>query len=457
MQDASGNPPPSGPLRPAEGRSRHGAGTPIRSGQGAGTPPSQSRTRRWTLTLLVVWLALTYAPLSRAILRGPVYTRALDGAWSVHNEDLRTWRGLRWSAGFGAPKVTLATQIEDHTVDLPFPCQRIWVLCRTPGPVAHALGEELTLALLDRPGMQEVGYFTYRQLPNSAFRPPDLWITIDRLEGSSLTLPGHARSQGRLQVRMGQSTMAGPKDLFAGPHWVGQLTYSSSRTGLVPAASRWLPIARALRDALPLQQVLDRWQGPPERALPAVAVRWLHPPIRCETIAALKQHLPRVQQVAEGPAWMMHDVTSWVVESDGDAQETAATLLRNLRSDGWELEGDGAGIARLRRGSRQIDLRPLHGKPDQTLLEDRWGAQDDRPLVLTHLHPFTTSEIAEYLQEVQREGIPETSLQSLIAHVPPDRRRAVRTWLRQAAEEPQSHADTAERARVARLIDLLYD
>ena len=446
MQAPSDNTP-----SPGQAAAQAEAGAPAQTG----APTGRRAAWRWVGTLLLVWVTLTYAPLSRAILRGPVYTRALDGSWSVHNEDLRSWRGVRWSAGIGAPRVELATQIEDHTVDLPFPCKRIWVLCRTPGPVAHALGEELTLALLERPGMQEVGYFTYRQLPNSAFRPPDLWITIDRLEGTSLTLPGHTRSAGRLQVRAAQTTMTGPSDLFAGPHWVGQLTYSSQRSGLVPAASRWLPIAQALRDALPLDQVLDRWQGPEERALPPVAVRWLHPPQRCETILALKQHLPRVQQVAEGPAWMMHDVTSWIVRPDASSSQTAEWLLRDLQADGWSLAKQEAGLASLSKGARQIDLRPLHGLPDQTLLEDRWTADDTRPLVLTHLHPFATDEIAAYLRQVQQEGIPETSLQSLIAHLAPNRRQAVRAWLRERSSEGESESALPAAPGDARLIQLL--
>lgn len=437
------------------------APSPLESPTNAAQPRSEGtrsgRGRRWAWTLLVVWLVVTYAPLSRTILRGPVYTRASDGSWSVHNEDVRVWRGLRTAAAVGTPAVELATQIEDRTVDRPFPCQRIWVLCRTPGAMAHRLAEELTLALLERPGIQEVGWFTFRQLPNSAFRPPDLWITIDQLESESWTLPGHVRAQGRLQVRLAPSVTAAPRDVMAGPHWVGQLTYETQHSGWIPAAARWGPTARALLAALPLDAVLDRWQGPLERALPPVDVRWLHAPIRCETIQPLKAHLTRVQQIAEGPAWMMHDVTAWTILPEENTQATAQSLMRDLQAEGWQSLGNLEGMARFTLGQRQIDLRPLYGKADQSLLEERWSAEDQRPLVLLHLHPFSTEECAQYLREVAREGLPEASLRSLIVHLAPTRRQALRTWLRELAPEVRAAQTSAQRDLDARLLQLLHD
>ncbi|MCB9906240.1 MAG: hypothetical protein H6830_00820 [Planctomycetes bacterium] len=408
--------------------------------------PTANVPRSWRprigITLLGLWMLFTYVPLTRAFNQGPMYSRMASGDWSVRNLDLRGWRGLRWEWASGQPEVTSYVGI--HTETAPYPCQRIWIVCRTPGQVTHELGAALVQRLLARPGMVEVALFTHRQLPFSEYRSPDLYVTLDALEEDSQTLPGYLSAHGRIELRVQPSLLPRPVEGPDEPNCVVQASYEARRFGAISAAQRWAPIADALADRIDLEAYLDELQGSDTPPLPSLELHWLHGPIQCAPILALQRYPFDLQSMNTGTAWMVHDDSAWSLDPHGETQRIGDQLVAQLQTEGWSLMRSGSGSATLALGPRRLDIRPMDSLEGQAEFLPEWQARDGRLLGIHHYHPFSAEECAEYLQTCLGEGLQPIQLDSLLHLIDPQQRRELRQLLERLAASDAPAMTTAQ-------------
>ncbi|MDF1838379.1 MAG: hypothetical protein P1V35_10950, partial [Planctomycetota bacterium] len=278
--------------------------------------PRRSRKFKILGVALGLFLLVTYVPLTRALDLGPMYTRDSEGQWSVRNQDLRHWRGLRWNFGMGSGNQSMVhwRAALNGRFPTPYPARRFWVVCQTPGDAAEALGEMIVQKLLAKDEMAEVAFFPYVHLPITEFRPPDLWITLDQLEDESLTLPGYFSARGTVAMTITPRLHGGlnrSKDGVDAPYSTTLLNYAGSRVGLVSAAGRWKHVGEQLALMVHLDTQLQELQGAGDEPSAVLGIELMHGPIVCERIQALADLGKDVKQLKEGPGWMVHDLSAW--------------------------------------------------------------------------------------------------------------------------------------------------
>ncbi len=395
------------------------------------TPSPRGPRRSWRFGIGVaigLVLLLTYLPLTRAIDLGPMYTRGPGGEWSVRNQDLRYWRGLRWNWGVGSGSQGSQKWSPglDSKLPTPYPARRIWIVCQTPGAAAHALGEALTAQLLANGDMAEVAFFPFVQLPITEFRPPDLWVTLDQLGDESTTLPGYFAAKGSIAMTVTprlQNALTRTREQIEQPFSANLLRYDSSRVGLISAAGRWKRIGDELLQNAHLESTLLALRGD-SPTLPAVlGIELLHGPIRCKPIRSLADLGKTVRQLKEGPAWMVHDLSVWSLEPGPDRRRRIQTLRAALIEEGWTSVSDGPRSFRVRLGERQLSVGE---QVDSDWFTDADEACSVSPIGIQHLHPFTAEQCVQFLGQRLKQGLSKPELHALLAQLSPEQRQAIR-------------------------------
>ena len=415
------------------------------------TPSSQadSKSHRWKpktgLTLLGLLLLFTYMPLSRAYNQGPIYTRLSGGDWSVHNRDLRDWRGLRVQLASGDTEVTPGTSQAIFDPSGNSPCRRIWIICRTPGQAVHALGDKLTQRLLQRSSLVEVAFFPARQLPINEYRPPDLWVCLDELQSDSLTLPGLFRASGTVEIRIGPTVLPLPEEYGQVPKQVQQFAYSTQRVGLLSAAGRWDQVGEGLAQNAGLESFLDELENQEPNPLPALDISLFHGPIRYPEGKTFLGLGPELQMISQGNHWMVHDSTGWTLPSRGNIATRAANLAQALGAEGWSVLRDEPGSLTLQNDERLLDMRPLHSLPGASSFLPEWKENDSRPLGIFHYHPFLPESCARYLENQIGHELQPLELKSLLRHLGPNRRAQLLLYLEDHPAPADSKEAEAER------------
>ena len=388
------------------------------------------RFKAWVVGI-GLFLALTYVPLTRAMDLGPMYTRGPEGGWSVRNQDLRHWRGLRWDWSHNSTW-GLGQSSWSHSAlksfPTPYPARRIWVVCQTPGEAVHAMGEELVKELLENADIVEVAFFPFVQLPITEFRPPDLWVTLDQVHDVSKALPGYFSAKGSVVATVTPrllDTLTVDKSDIEAPLFATLLAYQDSRLGLISAAGRWDKIGKRLANKSRLLHALKELRGEASEPSAALTIDLLHGPIRCEPIQALAALGREVQQIKEGPAWMVHDLSAWSVQP-GPSRASRLEVLRSaLLAEGWELESDSLHGFHMKLGQRELSVGPqIHAY----WFRDEWSTEIDPeqiPIGVQHFHPFSAEECLTYLDQRLSHSLSPAQLHALLAQLSPKRRQAL--------------------------------
>ncbi|MCP5023472.1 MAG: hypothetical protein GY930_17095 [bacterium] len=396
-------------------------------------PRVPGRSRRFRALGLVIGLVLllTYVPLSRAMDLGPMYTRGPEGEWSVRNQDLRHWRGLRWnmSKGHGSQGVESWTPGLGSELFTPYPTRRVWIVCQTPGKVAHALGEALTKQLLANDDMVEVAFFPFVQLPVTEFRPPDLWVTLDQLADESTTLPGFFSASGSIAMTISprlHNTLNRAASEIEAPFFASLLNYDKSQIGLISAAGRWKRLGDELVRSAHLETNLRLLQGECTQLPAVLGIELLHGSIRCTPIQALRDLGRQVQQLKEGPAWMVHNLTAWSIKPGADRRQRIQSLHAALIEEGWTPVSSGPRGFRVKLGERQLTVGEQIDRDWFSSFDVYSGdAWDESPIGVQHLHEFTAEECVHFLNQRIEQGLSKPQLHALLAQLSPGQRQAI--------------------------------
>lgn len=391
-------------------------------------PRRSRRFKAWGLAI-GLFLLLTYVPLSRAMDLGPMYTRSPEGEWSVRNPDLRYWRGLRWNwgKGYGSQGSEMWTPGLGSKLFTPYPTRRIWIVCQTPGKAAHALGEALTEQLLANDDMAEVAFFPFVQLPITEFRPPDLWVTLEQLADESTTLPGFFSASGSIAMTISprlHNTLYRASSEVEAPFFASLLNYDASRVGLISAAGRWKHIGDELVRSAHLETNLRLLRGESTQLPVVLGIELLHGPIRCKPIQALADLGKQVQQLKEGPAWMVHDLSAWSIEPGPDRRRRIQALRAALIEEGWMPVSGGPRGFRVKLGERQLTVGEQVNR-DWFTGSDMYAGEAWResPIGVQHLHAFTAEECVHFLNQRLEHGLSKAQLHALLAQLSPGQRQ----------------------------------